>query len=510
MKSPKSAVNLVVFTSLATYLARVFWVLSQPTVETVKHLPDDAFYYLVLARRMATTGAWTFDGSSPATGFHPLHTALMVSVEHISVGAPLWQQIAVVGSLSALALAIGAFYLSSVLASRTGTLGVLAGGAVLCAPIVVSEVTWLMEAPWVLLATALTFSVVFDGAGRRGLLLAFLVGVFGSMARTDFGLFPFALVAGLSLLRADRTQRWRALVCVVGAALGLMVFLVQVHDVSGSWIQSSAQMKSFWSEVYGYVPHKYLILPAKLLIAPGVLGILGIVLIQRFRARSEAVEDRKSDLSADAFRLAGLSLTIVAAYLMLYGHNSSAVQPWYIAPFIAPVVIVVGVTIGALGRGPSTLTLRLSAGVLVLGAVASFTIATAPVWRHQANMMSAGRWLRDHPQPGTVAAFNAGLISYFSGADVVNIDGLVNDDIYEYASQDRLVDYLVERDIRFVLDYPAMWTLENYERRGGYTNGALRRRLQLSSPVTVVESQSWEGNHPALYSFHPEVVESEE
>src|SRR5262245_28375621 len=42
--------------------------------------PDDGFYYLILARRFAATGRWSFDGVSPTTGFHPLHAYISAAI----------------------------------------------------------------------------------------------------------------------------------------------------------------------------------------------------------------------------------------------------------------------------------------------------------------------------------------------------------------------------------------------------------------------------------------------
>ena len=38
----------------------------------VSFVPDDALYYIGLAKNRVSTGNWTFDGTAPATGFHLL------------------------------------------------------------------------------------------------------------------------------------------------------------------------------------------------------------------------------------------------------------------------------------------------------------------------------------------------------------------------------------------------------------------------------------------------------
>jgi hypothetical protein len=59
----------------------------------------------------------------------------------------------------------------------------------------------------------------------------------------------------------------------------------------------------------------------------------------------------------------------------------------------------------------------------------------------------------------------------------VNLDGLVNDDIYGYASRDALSDYFDDREIGYLLDYPGMWEQPSLQRRGGFSGGGLNKRL---------------------------------
>ncbi len=68
-------------------------------------------------------------------------------------------------------------------------------------------------------------------------------------------------------------------------------------------------------------------------------------------------------------------------------------------------------------------------------------------------MMDAGTYLRGNDHVKEVAAWNAGMISYFSGKPVVNLDGLVNDTVCKYVMEGRLVDYLREKRVRYILDF---------------------------------------------------------
>jgi hypothetical protein len=60
-------------------------------------------------------------------------------------------------------------------------------------------------------------------------------------------------------------------------------------------------------------------------------------------------------------------------------------------------------------------------------------------------MKAVGEYLRSHPDLQGIGAWNAGLIAHFAHRGVVDLDGLVNDEIYAYAAQGRLLDYVCRR-----------------------------------------------------------------
>src|SRR5580693_5044467 len=80
----------------ATFALAVVALFAQATVRSLqatRHIltivPDDAFYYLDLARHFAQSGTWTFDGGlSRTTGFQPLHAYVCALVYLIWPNAP--------------------------------------------------------------------------------------------------------------------------------------------------------------------------------------------------------------------------------------------------------------------------------------------------------------------------------------------------------------------------------------------------------------------------------------
>jgi hypothetical protein len=73
-----STISIIVIVMLVVFDLQV---LSAPESIQVQYIPDDAFYYLVLAKNFRKLGVWTFDsGYSLTSGFHPLLAYLLTLI----------------------------------------------------------------------------------------------------------------------------------------------------------------------------------------------------------------------------------------------------------------------------------------------------------------------------------------------------------------------------------------------------------------------------------------------
>jgi hypothetical protein len=114
---------------------------------------------------------------------------------------------------------------------------------------------------------------------------------------------------------------------------------------------------------------------------------------------------------------------------------------------------------------------------LFFNLLSTYPLDTNSPWPHQQALLEAGKYLNAHPLDGRVAAWNAGVLGYYQGGQVVNIDGLVNDDIYPYAVSNNLPAYLEEKNIRYVVDFQMLFSTW-FQRRGGYADPAFLAKLQ--------------------------------
>jgi hypothetical protein len=167
----------------------------------------------------------------------------------------------------------------------------------------------------------------------------------------------------------------------------------------------------------------------------------------------------------------GLAMAVVVvAYVVYFSFNSQASQIWYAANLMVPAAFVLGGALAALFAA------RHAAGLTALVLLAGLCLAATlrPMWPWQATMAEAGLFLQRTPDIQPVAAWNAGIVAYFARRPVINIDGLVNDEVVPYIKAGDLAGYLKKRGARYLVDNGKMFTA-SLRARGGYADGRLER-----------------------------------
>jgi hypothetical protein len=463
-------------------------------------MPDDAFYYIQMAKHRAINGFWTFDGTSPATGFHFLYGYFLFFIYSV-FGEILWRQLyLIVGVLSSVFIGLAAYLVSRSAASLFGRKSILFSIIPFIGPAALISSTAMMESWLVLFFSAATiYLLAIDNKPSiaDGVTLLIL-GVLGSLSRTDFGMLPGVMFSVYLIshpfLKSNRLKR-SALV-LVGAVIGVAIVLIQNLYISGQLFQASAQTKFYWSSVTGHDVYAPLYL-AKQIAVPfygsfskiaKVIALLCSVcfLVYSFRSFLKT-KDRKRYLPKLVFVL-GCLLTVIS-YVLFYRHNSQDLQIWYSSNFIAPVsIILAGSGILLFGRQLLVPGVAIFCSCAVFGAVHLFELR----WPDQAEMMQAGLFLKASKSDATYASFNAGIISYFSGLDVINIDGLANDGILPFIKNNSLFDYIKSRNINYLIDYEVMLNEKRFRIRGGYLDDRVDKCFKPLHTV-VGDSQNWRG-----------------
>lgn len=461
--------------------------------ERAAFVPDDGIYYLQLARNFVDFGTWTFDaGVSKTTGFHLLHAYVCALMYRVIPDAT--PEFAVLTqAIWGLLLTLAAYtLLAFTLARRFGGAGVWAVASVAMIGPLMHCVTSCVEWPYVVLFAAAAVWC-FD---RGHVTAGFAVGVLGSLSRSDFGVIALACAAfGVYTLLSRRDRRAVrtfsvGAALVAGAACGVALVFLHTHAVTGNWLQSSVRMKMLWGqsepleELLTLERHLGNILasnpfafglattfhrsPRASFFGALVIAAMAVLLARRVPS---LVPDRASRRVA----LVAVALITMAGYLVLYSTSPEAVQVWYTSGFTVPSAIAMAAIFEALTRVPR-LALPSVALVAVL-AVVNSRAAWRPLWPHQRTQWESAQYIRDQLPQGLVGAFNAGYLAFFSGRAVVNLDGLVNDDIYAHAASSTLACYVADTNLEYIVDWDVMFDNPWFERRGGYSDGALARAL---------------------------------
>ena len=486
--------------------ARLVFFLFSSRSELIGVIPDDAFYYIQMASHRAKDGVWTFDGTSPATGFHFLYGYFLVFIFKILPEINWISLYLVVGAISCLAISSAAYFLTKTATEIYGKTVALAAILPFFSFSIIMQSTVMMESWLVILFSSLTIFFVAQQmeASPKFLFGLFLIGLLGSLSRTDYGMLPGVLFC--TIFFAERFKITPAVVrsftILSGAIIGVFVVLIQNYFISGQLAQASAQTKLFWSSVAGHSIYA----PLQLVLSISfpsfdfierqskVILLLTSFFILAYSSIKSIKLANKENRSLPAALLIGCALTVIG-YIFFYRHNSGALQPWYSSNFIAPISIATAAVFHyLLGQRAFIPVFFIFVIYALSGSKSIFSIP----WPHQAGMMNAGIYVRSLDESSTFAAWNAGIISYFSEKSLVNIDGLTNDEVLPYIKNNQLMDYLKIKKIDYVVDYKEMIDDKNLRLRGGYDDERVFRCLAPIEPVDG-SSSGWGSSRLILF-----------
>ncbi len=440
----------------------------------IQFTPDDGYYYLTLARHFAQSAHWTFDGTNPASGFHLLWGYLLALLWWIfSPGPDTYVFLAYILELL-LVIVMVSFIVSDFL--RRG-LGV---GALLVLAVLVS-------AEWFRIVTVsltewglVVFCTYLYFANRdKSPKVAFAVAFIGTVARADFALFVGSFLIVDLATRQDRATVNLAVSSLFGVAAGVGLVLLHSYLVTGEFIQSSVRMKFYWAEFYRSGSEK----DDAISLITRTVGYDGITFNLKQKIFAVAVF-LPMTISLWALRVKETRVFrdvtgAVLSLLMyeLFYFSTGSMPPWWTAEIFVSLLVAWTISIeflwNRLGIGPRLLIIAL----LVVAIFHNATTVANPPYRHQRYMLEAGQWLQTHREYCGVGAWNAGIIGYYAGGNVINLDGLVNATVQPYIMRKQLPEYFQSSGIHYVIDFSEMFNDKELRQRGGYDDTAFLKQF---------------------------------
>ncbi len=482
MRSPSSPARRALHLEwVAVVAAVVQWVhfARLPLDSKLAYVPDDGFYYLQLGREFQRTGRWSFDGESLTSGFHPLFGYLCAGSERLFGDASIDTRLRVHTAVATILTAISVVWMGRVMRRvfpsgvALAVLYVGLAGAIMMCPLLVME--------WPFVIASATGAVWAFSERRVGWLFAFVL--VGCAARTDFPVNGAAIVvACLWALWRSRDRRYARLAAAaaIASVVGAGLAAAHAYAISGHLVQSSARVKAHWGSVKGYSiasaadAAAYTLSPGYVLIRPldlgpaTVLGVFAALALVGFLLR-----DKLRALPTEKLALVVYATFAIAFYCLVYGTNSAAAMLWYSAEFWAPMFCLVAALASLLGP-------RARVGALAFGALtAAWNLVDGwrPTWREHAGVEDA-RALRDDVAIKRAGSWNAGWLAYAGGEKIVNLDGLVNDDIVDDIVHGTVHCYVARKQLRYIVDW-GNWIEPSKLAYLGVANGKLLHAMKI-------------------------------
>jgi hypothetical protein len=454
--------------------AVLVWYMGLP--DMLGFIPDDAFYYLKLAQNFLTLGVWTFDGIEPASGFHLFHAYVLLALLGAIPSAEFTTLFAVLATIHAILICLSMVITVNGVRKSFPSVPALVPALPFFLPLGLAQGVTLMETPYVLLFGALALRCVLDESflkDRPTVLIA--IGLTGSLCRTDFGglLAAPILICLFCSGKFDNCSRRRIAQLTLGALIGIGVVYLHHFQLLGSFGQYSAKVKFFWSALLGhsYFPALGLFwetLGVSIPKVPQQLFLLGgLILVARFVFSKIDGKQLYSTKFAILVSTGG-----IVFYIFFYSFNSQAIQIWYASYFIllSPYLFSL-VTTFLVKNSPIADSAWRQYGILLVAVLwISFANRSLllPQWPHATTMFAAAKLVAEKNDVPRVGSWNAGIIGYFSGKIVTNLDGLVNDNAAKATLKGDLMSYLSRNHIEWVLDFDQVINSPSSQAKSGF------------------------------------------
>lgn len=529
---------LLMIVLLAGLSARLA-VLSVEPEQLVRSVPDDAFYYFKVAQNIIAGYGSTLDGINPTNGFHPLWMVLLLPIAAL-VHEP-WQLVR-----SALALGIlfstgTAFLLFSTLRKRVNLWSVPIVGMALYflnERSIANSLNGLETAVssfFFMLALYLILSENEpSGRLRRRILLGLSLGLL-FLARTD-NVFYIAALFWIDVYRNVPQHRLRTAILTGGVvALVISPWLLWNFFSFGTIFQDSGfavpyvlresfllnghsgidalglGLYKFTGFIAWKIYKQFLGFPPVIYI-PAMLGTL-LLIARRWKYLRKPEYTGLREIVQVLIALGGAGLLLIFVHTFMRWYT----RLWYFDQLIILSAIAFGIVLALIkpqkpleGYGHPILS-RLKGNDRILSYAIALVVTIATIvpsalsvhfliskgtYSHQIEFLDAARWLKANTEESTTtAAFNAGVVSFFSDRRVVNLDGVINNAAYEALKKKELLAYAENLSIDYFVDFdPVM--LDKYAPFMGSMNSPVEMKaVQNINRLDV----SWKGCSINIY-----------
>ena len=462
--------GIVVGLAVRLYLA---W---QPVQSLVmRYNADDAYYYFTIARNIVTGHGVSFDGLVPTNGFHPLYLVLLVPIFALTHNAV---ELAVHLSLSLLAV----FNVLTVLPMYRVLKHVLDDEVAL-----VASIAWLFN-PWVVAITMLGVESALyvlllawtveryvrwrmDRTERRQLIVVGILAGLTVLARSDAVFLLAAISVDGIILSWNKTLVRDMVAWGIPCGIIIMPWFGWNMLTLGTIVQTSGTAILYRGQS-AYVPYSnpleiIFINSFAFMLFQGILFLVAVLASSIVLWRHRISPTRHGQAGLRPLSFLGVYACLWFCFYVWYFRHF---QLWY----FLPILFIATLGIGYLYAYWKTFQAQLSRLLLpptLIFFLVTFTLSgwfwyanDIGLYLAQANGYIIARWVSENTEPqARVGAWNSGVIGYFSTRTVVNLDGVVNNELYQYVSNRHgtfslkdLRDYVRQKQITYITDYESL------------------------------------------------------
>lgn len=468
--------RMVLVGALLVPLVIFFLLIISSAKVVVCYVSDDFYYYLQVARHIALGDGPTFDGLTWTTGFHPLYAFILAAVDLVGhPGRDLFVSLALL--INGIAFFITSYVIYHIVsmiwndqAGFWASIFWLSNPNAVLMPLTGMEGS--VYACCVAFFILYLFKMVRFPQTNSRMLHAVQLGVWGGLcllARTDsLGLILLSGAALPWFIEGTLVRRITKAAVFVAIALSFMLFyLVYIYCYTGMFVQGSAEMKMFlrMNATMGMSSLEKLLFGFNLFFHWTIKNIFKVPIL-KFVFPWFLV----CGLKPNVIRLERSSTNLIHLlwlFPVLLGVAYATFLPkaytWYYAPCLVMLTVLAAGCFHtaraewAVSNLQRTI-IRWMPVILALTAIESYGYLGLKLVRgrniEQIHTLEFAHYLQDTlPPHSRVGCWNSGIISWYTDHQVVNLDGLINNDIPRLWLEGKSVcEYIEKLDIDFVVD----------------------------------------------------------
>jgi len=434
-------------------------------------VPDDAYYYFTIARNIAAGEGVTFDGLAPTNGFHPLWMTLIVPLwlvagedvtlpVHLALTLGVLLDVATIAGIWRLAKTLAVDHIVAALAVLVyawNPYNLAASVNGLETSLGASLFVWSLVVYWNLRSDE-------DTTWQKWLTLGSLWALL-LLARTDY--LIIIAPCGVDLLWRRRHQFHRMWVAALGGLIWIP-WLAWNIETFGSFSQVSGKaypyyLHTIW-ESEGHTLQEWLLKEAKM--AYGIVANLArlsgfdkaivlLALVSGYLVYTTFLSRKKPQSGSACMQLSGLIFPTLGAIslLMIHGLMRWMYIPWYFVPSAILLTLWFAEALKWLGEQRKWLAVMIGFGLLVFQILSGVGLwLQGGMWPEQALVvkMATPELIEVCNEVDLIGISDAGYYGYYLPCQVVNLDGVVNNQAFEAIREERFRHYLDATDIQYV------------------------------------------------------------